>query len=72
MIAPQAVERLGLPVRFTHFDSTRFPVDGHYNSEAGAEEGVIHLTRGYRRDHRPDLNQVVLPRIVDRQAGLPL
>jgi transposase len=33
---------------------------------------VVHLTRGYSRDHRPDLNQVALQLIVDRQAGLPL
>lgn len=72
LIAPQAVQRLGLPVRFAHFDSTGFHVDGDYNSESGAEDGVIHLTRGYSRDHRPDLNQVVLQLIVDRQAGLPL
>lgn len=72
LIAPQAVERLGLAVRFAHFDSTGFHVDGHYNSETGAEAGVIHLTRGYSRDHRPDLNQAVLQLIVDRQAGLPL
>jgi transposase len=72
LIAPQAVERLGLEVRFAHFDSTGFHVDGDYNSETGAEDGVIHLTRGYSRDHRPDLNQAVLQLIVDRQAGLPL
>jgi transposase len=72
LIAPQAVERLGLSVRFAHFDSTGVHVDGAYNSESGAEEGVIHLTRGYSRDHRPDLNQAVLQLIVDRQAGLPL
>jgi transposase len=46
LIAPQVVERLGLSVRFGHFDSTGVHVDGDYNSESGAEEGVIHLTRG--------------------------
>lgn len=59
-------------MRFAQFDSTGFHVDGDYNSETGAEEGSIHLTRGCSRDHRPDLNQVVLQLIVDRQAGLPL
>ena len=33
---------------------------------------VIHLTRGYSRDHRPDLNQVMLDLIVEHQAGIPL
>ena len=49
-----------LPVCFGQFDSTRFHVDGHYPSESGAGEGAIYLTRGYSRDHRLDLNQVVL------------
>jgi hypothetical protein len=72
LIAPQAVKRLGLRVRFGHFDSTGFHVDGDYNNETGAEEGGIHLTRGDSRDHRSDLSQVVLQLIVDRQVGLPL
>ncbi len=72
LIAPQAVQRLGLRVGVAHLDSTGFHVDGDYRREPGAEEGVIHLTRGYRRDHRPDLNQAVLQLIVEHQAGLPL
>ena len=33
---------------------------------------MIHITQGYSRDHRPDLNQVVLQLICERQAGIPL
>ncbi|MCO6428181.1 hypothetical protein [Nitrosomonas communis] len=33
---------------------------------------MIHITQGYSRDHRPDLNQAVLQLIVERQAGIPL
>jgi transposase len=32
----------------------------------------MHITRGYRRDHRPDLNQGMLERIVEHQAGIPV
>ncbi|MBK8657187.1 MAG: IS1634 family transposase [Haliscomenobacter sp.] len=32
----------------------------------------MHLTRGYSRDHRPDLNQVVLNLIVENRAGIVL
>jgi hypothetical protein len=35
-------------------------------------EGVVRLTPGYSRDHRPDLNQVMLELIVEHQAGIPL
>ena len=33
---------------------------------------MIHITRGYSRDHRPDLNQVMLELIVEHRAGIPL
>jgi transposase len=33
---------------------------------------VVHITKGYSRDHRPDLNQVVLELIVEHQAGIPV
>ena len=29
-----------------------------------------HITRGYSREHRPDLNQVVLSLITENQAGI--
>jgi transposase len=58
LIAATAAERLGLTPRFMHLDSTSFHVDGRYNSEEAPDEHVIHITRGYSRDHRPDLNQV--------------
>ena len=35
-------------------------------------ESVIHITQGYSRDHRPDLNQVILQLICEHQAGIPL
>ena len=60
LIAATAAERLGLAPRFTHLDSTSFHVDGRYNSNEEPDAQVIHITRGYSRDHRPDLNQVML------------
>ena len=72
IIAAQAVQRLGLTCRFGHLDATGFHVDGKYNSAHPPEEGVVQITKGYSRDHRPDLNQVVLQLISERQAGIPL
>lgn len=70
-------KKLGLNPKYAHMDSTDFHLDGVYNSrEASKKEGdegtVIRLTQGYSRDHRPDLNQVVLNLIVDNQAGIAL
>jgi transposase len=72
LIAATAARRLGLAPTFAHLDSTSFHVDGRYNSEEEPEEQVIHITRGYSRDHRPDLNQVMLDLIIEHQAGIPV
>ncbi len=71
-LATQAVQRLGLLCRFGHLDSTSFHVDGDYNRSIEEPEGVIRITQGYSRDHRADLNQVVLQLLCERQAGIPL
>jgi len=70
--AIQTVNRLGLQTRYGHFDSTSFHTDGKYNSDQEEQDGVIRITNGYSRDHRPDLNQLVLQLICERQAGIPL
>jgi transposase len=72
LIAATAAQRLRLAPRFAHLDTTSFHVDGRYNSEEEPDEQVVHLTRGYSRDHRPDLNQVMLELIVEHQAGIPI
>ena len=73
-LSVQAAVRLGLTCRTGHLDSTSFHVDGEYNSQLPADEtgGLITITKGYSRDHRPDLNQVVLQLICENQAGIPL
>lgn len=73
-LTPLVCERLALAPRFVHMDSTDFHLDGDYNADQPPEQGsqVLHLTKGYSRDHRPDLNQVVLNLIADNQAGIPL
>ena len=72
LIAATAAKRLGLAPTFTHLDTTSFHVDGRYNSEETPTEQVVHITHGYSRDHRPDLNQVMLELIVEHQAGIPV
>jgi transposase len=72
LIAATAAVRLGLTPSFTHLDSTSFHVNGRYNSDEAPDERVIHITPGHSRDHRPDLNQVMLELIVEHQAGIPV
>ena len=72
-LVPQICKILNLEGSYVHMDSTDFHVDGVYNSrEENVEAGLIHLRQGYSRDHRPDLNQVVLNLIVENKAGIPL
>jgi transposase len=72
LIAVQAAQRLGLPAQFAHLDTTSFHVDGRYNSAEAPDEQIVHITPGYSREHRPDLNQVMLALIVEQHAGIPL
>jgi len=71
-LAAQSVQRLGLACRIGHLDSTSFHTDGRYNRDDTPAAGVVQITQGYSRDHRPDLNQVVLQLISENQAGIPL
>lgn len=66
------VKHLGIQVSNLHLDSTSFHVDGEYDSMLGQEEARIQIVPGYNRDHRPDLNQVVLQLITSNQGNTPL
>jgi transposase len=73
LLASSVVKQLGLPGAGGHMDSTSLHVDGKYNSgDESAAEGAVHIRKGHSRDHRPDLNQVVLQHITENQAGIPL
>lgn len=72
LIAATAAQRLHLSPTYMHLDTTSFHVDGRYNSAEPPAEQVVHITKGYSRDHRPDLNQVMLELIVEHQAGIPV
>src|SRR5512139_1055440 len=61
LLAVGVVKQLGLSCAGGHLDATSFHVDGDYNSgDEAVAAGMVHIRPGYRRDHRPDLNQVVL------------
>jgi len=71
-ISMKTVKILDLECRITHVDTTSFHTDGVHNSNDEPEDGVVHITKGYSRDHRPDLNQIGLQLICEHQAGIPL
>lgn len=63
---------LGLKSKFAHVDSTSFHVEGRDNAADPPEEGIIWITKGYSRDHRPELNHCILHLIVESQASIPI
>src|SRR5262247_1651415 len=69
LIAATAATRLELTPTFSHLDTTSFHVDGRVNSDRAPAERVVHITQAFSRDHRPDLNQVMLELVVEHQAG---
>lgn len=73
-IGAHAVKSLQLSGKSIHLDSSSFHVDGEYNHDFPPEEDdqLIHVTRGYSRDHRSDLNQVLLHLMVENSGGLPV
>jgi transposase len=72
LIAVTAAQRLRLTPTLAHLDCTSFHVDGRDNSGEAPDAQVIHITRGYSRDHRPDLNHVMRDLSVAHQAGIPV
>jgi transposase len=70
--AEKTCKILGLKVDSLHLDSTSFHVDGKSYEDASESTKVIKLKQGYSRDHRPDLNQVILNLVVENQAGIPM
>ncbi len=69
-IAEHVVDKLGLKTDSVHLDITSFHVDGEYAQDE--DINAIKLVKGYSRDHRPELNQVVLELICENQAGIPV
>jgi len=75
-IAKEALKRLGLMPSTIHLDSTSFHLDGKYANQEieneDSEPSPVYITKGYSRDHHPELNQVVLNLIVEHKAGIPI
>ena len=57
------IKKFKIDTKFVHLDSISFHLHGKYNNIEAAEnyqERPILITKGYSRDHRPDLKQCVL------------
>ena len=59
-LAINALRAFEIPTRHVHFDTTSRLVFGDYLSSGGELVVPIKITKGYSKDHRPDLNQFLI------------
>ena len=71
-LSAKVIQHLKLKSDAIHIDITSFHVDGKYEFAEDDDTDRISLVKGYSRDHRPDLNQVVLELICENRAGIPV
>ncbi|MFW9259262.1 IS1634 family transposase [Nostoc sp. CALU 546] len=78
-IVLSVIKKFNLATKYSHLDATSFHLHGEYNSEEHQEkeseitrERPIIITKGYSRDHRPDLKQCVLDLITSSDGDIPL
>jgi transposase len=78
-IVLSVIKKFKIDTKYSHLDATSFHLHGEYESEDNKdkEEEIIRerpiiITKGYSRDHRPDLKQCVLDLITSSDGDIPL
>ena len=75
-VALSVADRFGVKMDSFHLDSSSFHVHGDYGTgtddEASAQLGLITITYGYSREHRPDLKQFILDLMWSGDGDMPL
>ncbi len=77
-IGLSVIKNFQIDTKYSHLDSTSFHLHGEYKSDENKEkeekirERPIIITKGYSRDHRPDLKQCVLDLITSSDGDIPL
>ncbi len=78
-IGLSVIKKFKINTKYSHLDATSFHLHGEYKREDNQEkeseitrERPIIITKGYSRDHRPDLKQCVLDLITSSDGDIPL
>ncbi|AVH62575.1 IS1634 family transposase [Nostoc sp. 'Peltigera membranacea cyanobiont' N6] len=78
-IVLSVINKFKIETKYSHLDATSFHLHGEYTREKEQEkeaeiikEKPIIITKGYSRDHRPDLKQCVLDLITSSDGDIPL
>lgn len=68
-VSAHALREYGIEVSFAHLDTSSFHLHGEYKDQ---EPQAIEIVRGYSKEYRPDLKQVVLSLITAQGSALPV
>ncbi|KYC35144.1 transposase [Scytonema hofmannii PCC 7110] len=77
-IGLSVIKKFQINTKYSHLDATSFHLHGEYKSgenqekEEVSRERPIIVTKGYSRDHRPDLKQCILDLITSSDGDIPL
>jgi transposase len=70
----RAIRRFRLALRQLHQDTTTVTLSGEYHNQSPAEQTdrPARIRRGYNKDHRPDLKQLLYNRTVTADGAVPI
>jgi len=70
--ASRALATYGIEHRFVHLDTTSFSLYGKYDSEDDADTEAVKITKGYSKDGKPELNQVIASMMCAYKSSIPV
>lgn len=71
-VASRALRTYGIEHRFVHLDTTSFSLQGKYDKNDDSDMEVVSITKGYSKDGRQDLNQVVASMMCAYRSSIPI
>jgi transposase len=74
-VASQALATYGIEHRFVHLDTTSFSLHGKYEKDDDDDDSdteVVSITKGFSKDGRQDLNQVVASLMCAYRSSIPI
>lgn len=71
-LASSALHALNIDVKYAHLDSSSFSLTGEYKVSEEDDRQAMKITRGYSKDHRPDLKQACLSMICEHSSNIPI
>ena len=71
-VTSKALTAFNIEHRYVHLDTTSFSLHGKYNFEDESDTEVVSITKGYSKDGRPELNQVVASMMCAYKSSIPV